>query len=151
MSSWRDETSPAVQGDLDDLLDAAIRAAQELLDSAGEFYPFAVALEGAGETRVLAAEVPTGPREVADPSAVLDLCWDGLRAESGELRAAAVASNVGGPDGDAIAVALEHREGPAIEVFLPYAVQPKVGGKKPPQKLLYGDLQAIPGQQRVWV
>jgi hypothetical protein len=61
-----------------------------------------------------------------------------------------VVTDVGGPDGDAVAVALEHHDGPALQVFLPYAVQRKVRGKKPAQKVLYGDLQALPGDSRVW-
>jgi hypothetical protein len=150
MPSWRDETSQEAQDELDELLDVSIRAAQQQLDVAGEFYPFAVALEEAGETRLVTPEVKTGPRSVADVTEVFTLCWEALRAEAASLRAGAVVTNVGGPDGDAIAVALEHRQGPALEVFLPYAAQGKTGGKRPPQKHLYGELQAAPGQPRVW-
>jgi hypothetical protein len=150
MTSWRDEADPVLRDQLDELLDVAIRAAQHQLDATGAFYPFAVALDGAGGTRVLTPEVRTGPREVADVATVFEACWTALTAEAEGLAAAAVASDVGGPDGDAIAVALEHRDGPAIEVFLPYAAQGKTNGKKPAQKHLYGDLQAAPGQPRVW-
>lgn len=151
MTSWRTETSQQAQDELDELLDVSIRAAQEQLDLAGEFYPFAVTLEEPGRTRLVTPEVKTGPRSVADVTEVFDLCWQALRTEADSLRAGAVVTNVGGPDGDAIAVALEHREGRALEVFLPYAAQGKTrGGKKPAQKHLYGDLQAAPGQQRVW-
>lgn len=150
MPSWRSETSQEAQDELDELLDVSIRAAQEQLDVAGEFYPFAVALQEPGETRLVTPEVKTGPRSVADVTEVFTMCWEALRAEAGSLRAGAVVTNVGGPDGDAIAVALEHREGRALEVFLPYAAQGKTGGKKPAQKHLYGELQAAPGQPRVW-
>ena len=150
MPSWRDETSQQAQDDLDDLLDVALRAARDKLDATGEFYPFAVALDEPGTTHQLTPEVRTGPRQVADAAEVFELCWTALRAEAGTVRAAAVVTNVGGPDGDAIAVALEHPEGPAIEVFLPYVVQGKTNGKKPAQKHRYGDLQAAPGQPRVW-
>ncbi len=148
--SWRDETGQQVQDELDELLDVSLRAAQEKLDATGEFYPFAVALDEPGVTHQLTPEVRTGPREVADVSQVFELCWAALRSEAPGLRAASVVTNVGGSDGDAIAVALEHPEGPAIEVFLPYVTQGKVNGKKPAQKHRYGDLQAAPGQTRVW-
>jgi hypothetical protein len=150
MTSWRDETSQQTQDELDELLDVSIRAAQQQLDAAGEFYPFAVALDEPGKTHLVTPEVKTGPREIADVTEVFAMCWEALRAEAGSLRAGSVVTNVGGPDGDAIAVALEHREGPALEVFLPYEAQGKTRGKKPAQKHLYGDLQAAPGQRRVW-
>jgi hypothetical protein len=150
VTSWREEADPEVRDVLDELLDVSIRAAQQQLDASGAFYPFAVALVEAGVTRLVTPEVRTGPREVADVSQVFEMCWTALAAEAEGLTAAAVATNVGGPDGDAIAVALEHRDGPAIEVFLPYAAQGKTNGKKPAQKHLYGDLQAAPGQARVW-
>ena len=150
MSSWRDETSQDTQDELDELLDVSLRTAKEKLDAAGEFYPFAVALDEPGATHQLTPEVKVGPRQVADVSQVFELCWVALRSEAADLRAAAVVTNVGGPDGDAVAVALEHAGGPAIEVFLPYTAQGKVNGKKPAQKHRYGDLQAIAGPPRGW-
>lgn len=149
--SWRDDADPQVLDELDELLDVAVRAAQQKLDAAGAFYPFGIALEGPGVTRTVTPEVRTGPREVAGVAQVLDACWTSLQAEADSVAAVAVASDVGGPDGDAIAVALEHRNGPSIEVFLPYASQGKTNGKKPAQKHLYGELQATPGRRRVWV
>ena len=149
--SWRDDTSQQVQDELDDLLDVSLRAAQQRLDEAGEFYPFAVTSAEVGRVEVLSPPVHTGPREVADVAEVFELCWTALRGEAETARAGAVVTNVGGPDGDAIAVALEHRDGPAIEVFLPYVTQGKTNGKKPPQKHRFGQLQAAPGQPRVWL
>jgi hypothetical protein len=150
MSSWRAETSRQTQDEMDELLDVSVRAAQHQLEATGEFYPFAVALPAAGDSHLVTPEVRTGPREIADVTEVHDLCWEALRAEGATLRAGSVVTNVGGPDGDAIAVALEHLEGRAIEVMLPYAVQRKTRGKKPAQKILYGDLQAAEGRRRVW-
>jgi hypothetical protein len=150
MSSWRDDASERTQADLDEVLDVSIRAAQERLDDVGEFYPFGVALADPGRTHLVTPEVKTGPREIADPTAVLALCWDGLREQAETLSAVSVVTNVGGADGDAIAVALEHRDGPAIEVFLPYVTQGKTAGKRPAQKHLYGVVQAVAGSPRVW-
>ena len=150
MGSWREETGQQVQDELDDLLDVSIRAAQRRLDEAGEFYPFAVAVDASGTSAPLAPEGGTGPREVADVAEVFDRCWEALRAHATTARAGAVVTNVGSSDGDAIGVALEHRDGPAIEVFLPYVTQGKTNGKKPAQKHRFGELQAAPGERRVW-
>ena len=151
MTSWRDDTSQQVQDELDDLLDVSLRAAQQRLDDVGEFYPFAVTIAEVGRVGVLTPQVQTGPRAVADVAEVFELCWTTLRGQADRARAAAVVTNVGGPDGDAIAVALEHREGPAIEVFLPYVAQGRTNGKKPPQRHRFGELQAAPGQSRIWL
>jgi hypothetical protein len=151
VTSWRDDTSQQVQDELDDLLDVSLRAAQQRLDDVGEFYPFAVTIAEVGRVGVLTPQVQTGPRAVADVAEVFELCWTTLRGEADTARAAAVVTNVGGPDGDAIAVALEHREGPAIEVFLPYVAQGRTNGKKPPQRHRFGELQAAPGQSRIWL
>ena len=151
MTSWRDDTSQQAQDELDDLLDVSLRAARQRLDDVGEFYPFAVTIAEVGRVGVLTPQVQTGPRAVADVAEVFELCWTTLRGEADTARAAAVVTNVGGPDGDAIAVALEHREGPAIEVFLPYVAQGKTNGKKPPQRHRFGELQAAPGQSRIWL
>ena len=149
MITWRDETSDETQNDLDDLLDLALRTGQEQLDTEGEFYPFAVVLSDDGESAVVQPDLPDR-KGVADVVEVHELCWQALEADAATLRAVAVATNVGGGDGDAIAVALEHRDGVAIEVFLPYVTQGKVNGKKPAQKHRFGDLQAIKGTIRVW-
>jgi len=151
VTSWRDDTSQQAQDELDDLLDVSLRAAQQRLDDVGEFYPFAVTIAEVGRVGVLTPQVQTGPRAVADVAEVFELCWTTLRGEADTARAAAVVTNVGGPDGDAIAVALEHREGPAIEVFLPYVAQGRTNGKKPPQRHRFGELQAAPGQSRIWL
>jgi hypothetical protein len=151
VTSWRDDTSQQVQDELDDLLDVSLRAAQQRLDDLGEFYPFAVTIAEVGRVGVLSPQVHTRPRAVADVAEVFELCWTTLRGEADTARAAAVVTNVGGPDGDAIAVALEHREGPAIEVFLPYVAQGRTNGKKPPQRHRFGELQAAPGQSRIWL
>jgi hypothetical protein len=149
MSSWRDETSDQAQDDLDGLLDLGLRTGREQLEVAGEFYPFAVALDEAGESRLVQPELPAR-KGVADVAEVHELCWRALTERADDLVAAAVVTNVGSAGEEAIAVALEDREGVAIEVFLPYVTQGKVNGKKPAQKHRFGDLMAAEGQPRLW-
>ena len=45
-TTWRDEASPQAQADLDELLSAALGAAMEHLEKNGEFYPFAMSVDG---------------------------------------------------------------------------------------------------------
>ena len=149
MTSWRDETSDQAQDDLDDLLDLGLRTGQEQLEVAGEFYPFAVALDDAGGAGLVQPELPAR-KGVADVAEVHELCWQALAAEAGRCARSPWSTNVGGAGGDAVAVALEHRDGVAIEVFLPYVTQGKVNGKKPAQKHRFGDLTAAEGQPRLW-
>jgi hypothetical protein len=146
MSSWRDDASRETRDRLDGLLDTALRAGREQLDHAGEFFPFAVVVDAAGDTDLVQPALPAS-RDVAE---VLERCWQALAERAGDLVAAAVVTNVGGPGEDAIAVTLEDREGVAIEVFLPYVTQRKVNGKKPAQKHRFGDLLAAEGTRRVW-
>ena len=146
MSSWRDDADQQTQDDLDDLLDHSIRTAQQLLDAAGEFVPFGTGITLDGEPRLVGAEGDDHP----DVETFYAACWQAVGAQADDLRAGAVVANVGDAEGDAIAVALEHRRGPAIEVLLPYTAQGKTNGKKPAQKHLYGDLVAGPGTPRVW-
>ena len=55
--TWRDVASPQAQADLDELLSAALGAAMEHLEKNGEFYPFAMSVDG--EPTIDSAGEPT--------------------------------------------------------------------------------------------
>lgn len=118
MTSWRDSGSEQTQNDLDGLLGASLPFAQEMLEKHGEFFPYACALSSSGETKLVAGD----PGEGEQPSSVevLQVLLEGLRAERDELRAAALVSDVRLAESDAIRVQVEHMEGQAITVLLPY-------------------------------
>jgi hypothetical protein len=140
MTSWRDSLSAEAQADMDNMLDAALPFAQQMLAKHGEFYPYAVSMSAGGEVAMVAAEVG---KEKAASIDVLALLYEGLASRAQELRAAAVVSDVKlGSVEDAIRVEIEHREGGALAVVLPYKTQR--GGIK------YGDLAAIPAEPRMW-
>jgi hypothetical protein len=142
--SWRDETAPAVHEDLDALADQALSAAQHLLEKNGEFNPFGVNLNDDGTAQMAAADPGEGERPPS--SAVLNLLYDGAAAERDGLRAAAFAAPVETPDGDAVRVEIEHRDGgPALAVLLPYR------RKKLRKSFEYGQLAAEAGQRHVWI
>lgn len=142
VTSWRDSATQQAQDDLDGLLDASLPFAQEMLDKHGEFFPYALAVSGSGETMQMAGD----PGEGEQPSsvAVLQILVEGLRAERDTLRAAAIVSDVRLSDSDAIRVELEHAEGQAIVVLLPYRK------KKLRRGVEYGETSAGQGERQIW-
>lgn len=146
MTSWRDAASPQAQHDLDQLLNAALRFAQQQLASHGEFYPYAVAIRFDGQAEMIAARPESADEHPAAPQ-VIAACAEELRSRQTRLRAGAIVSDVRLPDlsgSDAIDVALEHAEGHALRVQLPYTRRP--AGKD----IDYGQLRAAPAGRQIW-
>ena len=142
--SWRDETPPAVQDDLDLLAHEALSAATHLLGKqGGEFYPFGVRLPVDGEPEFVGAD--PGEGEHPAPQAVLDLLHESMSAMREGTRAVAFAAPVEIPEGDAVRVELEHRDGgPALLLLLPYR------RRRLRRSVETGELVATPGERRVW-
>jgi hypothetical protein len=139
MASWRDTASPQVQADLDALLDAALTTAEQSLRDAGGFLPFAVARTYDGEDQLVNVAITD---DAPDPEELLSSLWQSLADHSGDFRAAGVVTDRTADGGDRVAVQLEHADGPAIEVTLPYRL---VDGSFEP-----GELQAGEGIARIW-
>jgi hypothetical protein len=122
MAGWRDNVTAEAQADLDDLVDAAVDFALERIASAGEFLPFTLAVSTDGERQALqpnyprGQDVPVGDQLAAQWRAVADL--------KDSLRAAAIAVNVTLPERnrDGIEITVEHRDGVAIGMIFPYAI-----------------------------
>lgn len=143
MGSWRDSASPQAQDDLDNLLNEALPFAQQMLDEHGEFFPYAVTTDAAGGIGMVAGDPGVGE----NPSSldVLAVLVDGLRNARQSLRAVGLVSDVRLSSSDAIRVELEHVEGPAMAVVLPYATRRYRRG------IDYGDLSAAASSPSVWV
>jgi hypothetical protein len=115
-----------------------------MLDRRGGFFPYAVKMAAGGDIGIVAAD--PGQGEHPRSTDVLSMLNEGLKSGAG---------NAPG-DGDGIRredrltvegpirVEIEHREGLALTVFLPYAKKRLGGGAT------YGDLQAAPGERRIW-
>jgi hypothetical protein len=142
MSSWRDSASQQAQDDLDGLVNAALPFATQQLDTHGEFFPFGVALSDGGESRVVAGDPGQGDRPPS--TAVLATIVEGLRGERDALRAVALVADVRLSDGDAVRVELEHSEGQAFAVLLPYKK------KRFGRGIEYGGLTAGLGAAQIW-
>jgi hypothetical protein len=134
--------------ELDEVLNALLPFAQEMLQKHGEFYPLAAAMTREGEVVSVAGDVGS---EQPDPRELADFLFDALRqmAQNGEVKASGVCMNVtvsgdeSGTLGDAIGVFLEHAEEEPVEVFLPYARRRLRG-------YAFEELFANPGQRRVF-
>jgi hypothetical protein len=111
--------------DLEELLNFLVPFAQQMLAKHGEFFPFAATMGVDGKIAPAAAH--TGSEQPPSQE-VIDLLLAGFRRQAarGEIRAAGLCVDVRTvPPGetekvDAICTRLEHREGDAVHVFLPY-------------------------------
>lgn len=145
MASWRDNASLQAQNDLDGLLDAALGFAQQQLDTHGEFFPYAVAIGADDQAEMIAAR-PDPAEEHPRSLDVIDACLGALTDRRDNIRAGAVVADVRLPElgSDAIQVELEHVEGQALTVLLPYTK------KRLRRGIDYGPIRAQAGTPRIW-
>jgi hypothetical protein len=142
MASWRANTSEATQQDLDGLLNTALGFAEQELRQRGEFHPFALAITVEGESVMVAPDPRPAPG--ADSSSVLSTTKDTVRKDRASLRAVAVTADIRPKSGDAVQVELEHVEGPALTVHLPYQL------KRRRRQLALGELTASGSSRQFW-
>ena len=142
MTSWRDSASGQTQDDLDGLLNVTLPFAQQMLAKSGEFYPFGAAVTADGETRLLAGDPSQGEHPAR--AEVLSTLLGGLRQTRADLRAVAICSDVRLTDTDAVRVELEHRDGHAMNVLMPYKKKRFARGVE------YGKLRAGAADRQVW-
>ena len=143
MTSWRDLASQQAQDDLDGLVNTVLPLATQLLNEAGEFYPFGATVGQTGNTEMVMGHPGTGGDNPAS-SDTIDFLVKAFRGKSAEIRALALVANVRTAEYDAVRVDLEHRDGHAIAVLLPYKA---IG---PPLSVEYFPLRAGAGNPRVW-
>jgi hypothetical protein len=141
VTSWRDSASEQAQNDVDSLLNAALPFAQEMLERHGEFFPYGVAIDLDGAEHM----VSTYDGDERPPSqAVLETLVQGYREQRDGLRAIALVADVLANGSDAIRVEVEHREGQAMYVLMPYKKRRLKRG------IEYGDLTAGVGRPQIW-
>jgi hypothetical protein len=142
MTTWRDSASQQSQDDLDGLLNVTLPFAQQMLAKNGEFYPFGAAVTASGETRLIARDSTDGEHPAS--ADVLSSLLAGFRQTRADLRAVAICSDVRLPDSDAVRVELEHRDGHAMAVLLPYKK------KRLGRSVQYDEIRGGAAEQRVW-
>ena len=114
-----------------------------MLEKHGEFFPYAVVIRPDGQTAMIAGYTGT---ETPPSAEVLAVLYQGLRAKAEESRGVAVVADVRlkGEGTDAIQIEVEHREGIAMKVFLPY--RKRRFGRQPE----IGEMRAEEGERRIW-
>jgi hypothetical protein len=144
MTLWGAGWSEQAQEDIDGLLDKALEIAQGFLGKYPTFYPYALGIGIDGELRFIAAA--DGDDEHPDPSELIAICTEGLIGDRDALRATAILADVhlNDIDSDAVRVSMEHREGVAMIVQLPY------WRRRFPRKVNYGELRAIEDTPVIW-
>jgi hypothetical protein len=110
--------------EMEQLLNYLLQFAEERLNQEGDFYPYAAKVAADGELGLVsAADV-----EHADVSDLLLALHRELResAAEGSIRASGIAADVtltdpeSGETTDAVQVELDHAEGDAVDVYVPY-------------------------------
>lgn len=142
MTSWRDSASQQEQDALDDLLNAALPLAEQMLQRHGEFYPFGASISEEGETQFYMGD--PNEREFPESQAVIDVLVEGFRDRRDSLNAIALVSDVRLVGSDAIRVELEHRAGHSMAAFLPYTK------KRLRKGVEFGAMSASSNDPQVW-
>jgi hypothetical protein len=110
------------------LVDAILPFAQQMLSKHKEFYPFGAQLNNAGKVEQVGAY---NGNEHPPSAELIDLLHAGFvaKAKAGQVRATALAYDVrvqppgSSAKSDAVAVELEHRDGYNVTVYFPYTIQ----------------------------
>lgn len=144
VTSWRTGTSQQAQDDLDSLLEPALKFAEQQLNRRGAFFPYAVARYLNGEVEMVSAPAETLRGRPVSEDVVLG-CRSILASRIGNLCATGIIADVRLPGReDGIRVELEHSEGPALCVVLPYTRNQFTRSVK------FGSLQTSLGRRYLW-
>lgn len=133
--------------EIQELLNFLLPHAEQMLNEHGQFYPYAAALDSDGEMAVV---TPAVDEDNPDVGEVLLALHQGLRekAAHGSIRASGITTDVtltdpdSGETTDAVQVELDHAEGDAVDVFVPYETQPG--------RIKFGELVAAHGREPVF-
>ena len=122
-TNWRDDASPEVQDDFDRLAETTIGAARNFLDRNGEFIPFPMVVKSDGELVLIGLDQPASPTAPASNEVISGIVTL-FRERRDSIRALAIGADVTVPAEatDAIEVRLEHRDGLAITLLVPYQI-----------------------------
>ncbi len=137
-TEW-DAASPEAEDDMHALFDEALDLAAGQLAKYGRLLPFAMTVGDDGRNLIGIGD------EAMQPPQMVDELWRGLCAEPDGLRAVIVVADVRLQDGgDAIRFQLEHSEGVADEVFVPYT------RARLRRRLSLGNQLPQRGTRRIW-
>jgi hypothetical protein len=140
VTSWRENASQQAQDDRDGLLNFTLPFAQGQLAKRGDFYPYGAVVTTEGEMKFLAAY--DNPQVTTRD--LLGMLVEGARNEASSYRAVAIVADalIEGKQ-DAIRIDIEHRDGQAIWIAVPYT-------KRRFRRIEYGEMIAADGVPRIW-
>jgi hypothetical protein len=131
--------------EIEKLLNYLLPFAEERLNQDGEFYPYAATVAADGEVKTMSA----AEGERADAGDLLIALHRELRelAAEGSIRASGIAAEVtltdpdSGETTDAVQLELDHAEGDAVDVYVPY--------ESAAEGVRFGDLVSAKGREPV--
>jgi len=134
---------------MDDLLDAAVTFAREMLADRGRFYPFGATVLIEGNVAMSSAADP-GLGDHPDSVSVIEALRETFREQAarGDIRASAICCDVRIDDDvsgmtDAIQTTIEHRDADPVHVLMPY----RLGREHGPS---YGELRATRAEPTIF-
>ena len=146
MTSWREALSDGARADVDRLVDAGLAVAKSRLQTLALFPPVPVFANADGTIMQVAHDsTALGRRAKAD--AIADDAVRQLQKVKTSARGVALitSTHLAKERTDAIEVWVEHHEGVAVSILLPYQ-RPTLGGV-----ITFGQLRAFAAPKRVWV
>jgi hypothetical protein len=145
MVSWRDDASPQAQQDADTLLSTVLEVAGQRLVTDGGFYPFGAAYTTDGDLVLLDGDPDLGDQPSTDD--VLRSLHVGTEQRRDEYRSVALAADVTddttGQERSGVRVEIEHQEGIALVLLVPYA-------RGADGQLAFGEMEGAVNARRVW-
>ena len=135
-------TSQQAQDDFDELLNATLPLAKQHIKKYGEFHPFGAVVSRDGKIGLIAVGAADGDR--MDTFGVLELLYTGARNEADQNRAAVFLTDVRIPAGDAVRFEVEHLEGRALDIVIPYR------RSRLSKSVRFGDMSVSRGEPRIW-
>lgn len=143
MTSWRDTASKQAQTDLDGLLTNVMPLAERTLGKHGELLPYAATIDNDGSEALVSTD-PATETDLPSSHDVLALLYEAAGNSAESLRAVAFVAAVRVSDADAIRVELEHKEGVAMAVVIPYERDEAT------QSIRLGPARATGNPTRIW-
>ena len=145
MTSWREALSDSARSDVDQLVDSGLAVAKSRLQTLAFFPPVAIFANEQGAIMQVAHD-PSHLGRKATATAVADDAVLQLTKVKDQARGVALvtSTHLAKERTDAIEVWIEHREGVALTILLPYQ-RPTLGGV-----ITFGQLRAFTGVRRVW-
>jgi hypothetical protein len=133
--------------EIQELLNFLLPHAERMLGEQGEFYPYAAKMATDGEVSAVAADTGDDNPDVGDLLVKLHAVLREQAAE-GSIRASGIAADVtltdpdSGKTTDAVQVELDHAEGDAVDVYVPY--------ESAGDRVKFGELVAAEGREPVF-